>query len=399
MLKVFVSLSLVAVLVYTSRHLWSERNAEFPFQTEDYVFNEPKFNELERTQAVLGFELFHDQRLSANGEVSCSTCHIKEFGFGDNKAQSKGIGLTDLNSPPIFNTSVQKWFFWDGRSNSLETQALQPIVHPNEHGISLTKLGSLIFQNYKSEFEKAFSYKFSPELGSFLRKKLKANEEAPKSLEKEVNELALLFGKALGQYQRGIVAMDSPFDQFMRSYHSSNGELSFNDSFGSQEWRGFNLFLSKTHCSECHTGKNFSDQKFHFTGLAKADAPGRLEGLAALVASPFSCLGKGKSCQQNLAKLTGSAKQVKTPSLRNLAQTGPYFHDGSAKTVREILYLYNRPDPKAGMDGRIQNLYLTVGEIEDLEAFLMSLTSPIRDLTQEYQDQIAQQSSSGQRLH
>ena len=384
MIRVIVSLCLAGVLIYTANHLWSERNAEFPFSIEEYLIQEPQFTDHERKLAVLGLKLFEDPRLSGNGSVSCSSCHKAELSFSDDKEFSQGIGLTELNTPPIFNTHLQKWFFWDGRADSLTAQSLQPIMHPKEHGLSLSKLAQILHKYYKSDLETVFSYKFPKAMEKALSQDLPAMGSLNKDLLPEVNKIAIMFGDALAEYQRGLVAMDSPYDKFMRAYAEADGEVTFVEGFDSQEWRGFNLFLSKTICSECHTGKNFSDQKFHFTGLAKTDAVGRLEGIKKLQADPFRCHRKEQNCEENIQALTGQAKQVKTPSLRNLSSTGPYFHDGSAKTVRDILYLYNRPEPKEGTDSRMKNLYLTVGEIEDLEAFILSLSSPVRDLTKEF---------------
>ncbi|SMF70114.1 cytochrome-c peroxidase [Pseudobacteriovorax antillogorgiicola] len=396
MVKVIVSIALSAILIYTGRHLWMERNAEFPFESKDYILKEPTFEPLQLQQGLLGFELFRDQRLSKNGQVACISCHKEEFSFGDNQPQSMGLARTALNSPPLINLYNQRWFFWDGRADSLAAQALQPIEHPEEHGIDRRQVVHTLYQYYRRPYEHAFQTSFPQSLIPLLSGDAEKLDSFKLSdiQKQDVDEVFSNFGRALEQYQRGIVAMNSPFDKFMRSYQQTQ-EPMFTATFGPQEWRGFQLFLSKTKCNQCHSGALFTDQDFHFTSLALSKIPGRDEGLKQLLNNPFKCLDKPSNClDEPLTQEQAGPFRVKTPTLRNLTSTAPYFHDGSAKTIREILYLYNRPEPETHADERMVNLYLTVGEIEDLEAFLFSLSSPVRDIIAEKRKELAMRASN-----
>jgi cytochrome c peroxidase len=212
----------------------------------------------------------------------------------------------------------------------------------------------------------------------------------------EVDRVAAMFGAAVAAYERGIVAMDSPFDRFATKYvESGDLEGALNGDFGHQELAGLELFVGKARCALCHSGPNFTDQQFHNTGLAQYDPPfdlGRTGGVPLVRANAFNCLGQiftdktSRACQQ-VPYLDEQSLEVvgafKTPTLRNIAMTAPYGHDGRFGTLPEVLRHYNElsdPPSLGHREETLKPLNLGPDDLAALEAFLRSLTSPVREL-------------------
>ena len=212
-----------------------------------------------------------------------------------------------------------------------------------------------------------------------------------------INTVFRNFGRAVAQYEQGIIAIDSPFDRFARLFlKSQKPEESFSKDFGAQEFHGLQLFASSGNCTTCHSGPNFTDQQFHNIGLPleniKTDFQsidaGRSTGVLQAKNSPFKCLSafSRESClelpwldSENL-ELVGA---FKTPSLRNVAERKPYAHDGRFKDLMEILKYYNELADEPGIGHREETLVAlnySEKELAALMAFLKSLSSPISEL-------------------
>jgi cytochrome c peroxidase len=311
---------------------------------------------------ALGEKLFFDGRLSLDGTVACSTCHDPARGFTDGRPTSIGVKgrVGQRNAPTILNALFNKTQFWDGRAITLEEQAASPIVNSFEMGQSsldaaVAKIASI------AEYQKAFRAVFS----------------------RPPNGPDLL--RALASYERTQVSFDSPFDHFIA------GEKNAIDYSAK---RGWELFSSRARCNKCHALTDtkrdstfFTDNDFHNIGigiirhnvvalacraeqLVHSGDTAAIDGAA--IQSDFSALGRFL-----ITKKDSDIASFKTPDLRNVLVTGPYFHDGSQETLWDVLDHYNKGDgiKNPYLDEDIQPLGLSETEIDDVVAFLASLTS------------------------
>lgn len=323
-----------------------------------YQFVIPKDNPATPEKIALGKQLFFDTRLSADGTVSCATCHAQDKGFVDRFPTSKGIHsqFGKRNAPTVLNAMFQQTFFLDGRAPSLEEQAKLPIVNPIEMGM---KDGAAVTAKVAAipEYVSAFQAVF----------------HGPVTYDN--------IGRAIASFERTLVSGDSPFDRFM-----AGDEKALNDS----ERRGWTLFNGKGRCMSCHgfsaTQPFFTDNRFHNIGIAahKADfvdlavkarkmvESGNLKQIDELaIQTDLSELGRFL-----VTKNYSDTGAFKTSPLRNIALTAPYMHDGSLPTLWDVIDHYNKGGiQNPFLDGGMQRLGLTESEIDDLVAFLGSLTS------------------------
>jgi cytochrome c peroxidase len=307
--------------------------------------------------AVLGMRLFADTRLSATRNISCSTCHRAQNAFTDGLPVAIGTNEQrgTRNTPSLWNVSDLPTQFWDGRRASLEEQALDPLLNPREHGMaSGDALVAAIRQDasYVSEFERALD--------------IRAEQIKPEHV-----------AAALAAFERTLISDSSPFDRYYYDKQSS--------AVPAAAIRGFALFTGRARCSTCHTldrkRAQFTDHQFHQLGISLGSVLPRLAELTERVANADArTLDRLISADADVATLgrfvvTKDPRDIgkfRTPSLRNVALTAPYMHDGSILTLEgaldaEIYYRSleeNRP------------LILTPAEKVDLVAFLKSLTSP-----------------------
>jgi len=284
-------------------------------------------NTPERVQ--LGKMLFFDPRLSGSNWISCGTCHNPALGWSD--GLKTGIGhnmkVLERSTPTILNTAYQRLQLWDGRERKLEKQALGPIVSPDEMAQDLDELVKELkaVPGYVTLF----------------------NEAYPKD---GVSKVAI--GKALSSFERTIVSQDSDFDLWLKGQKSNMSESAK---------RGFNTFKGKARCVMCHNGFNFADDGFHNIGL-----PGNHD--------------EGRFAIKPIKVLKGA---FKTPTLRNIALTAPYMHNGEFSTLKEVIEHYNSGGTKnlGNLDPNMQPLKLNKKEKSDLLAFLLSLTSEPMDIS------------------
>jgi cytochrome c peroxidase len=318
---------------------------------------------LRPVRVALGQKLFFEPRLSGDGTIACATCHDPARAFSDGRPVSVGIhGRTgQRNAPTILNALYNKHQFWDGRVTTLEQQAALPITNPFEMGS--TSIGDAVSRiasdkDYQTQFTQAFG--------------------------RDVNEQDLL--SAIAAYEQTLTSFDSPFDHFIA------GEV---NAISEAAKRGWELFNSKARCFLCHALADnqrdatlFIDNDFHNIGIGilrhrvgplaqqaeRELAQGQLPDIdAAAIASELSVLGRFL-----VTKKQSDIASFKTPGLRNLLVTGPYFHDGSMETLWDVMDHYNKGDGIADpwLDNDMQPLALTESEIDDVVAFLASLTSP-----------------------
>ncbi len=323
----------------------------------------PPDNPQTTEKIALGQKLFFDGRLSADGTVACSTCHDPARAFTDGRSTSIGIQgrVGQRNAPTILNALYNKTQFWDGRVKTLEEQAALPIVNSVEMGqpslnAAVARIAAI------GEYQQAFRRVFGrPPTGPDLV-------------------------RAIASYERTQLSFDSPFDHFIAGDRSAIDDAAK---------RGWEIFNTRGRCNKCHAltedkrdVTNFTDNDFHNIGigiirhnvvvLARQAVQLINSGDAAAIdraaiQTDMSALGRFL-----ITKKEPDIAAFKTPNLRNVLVTGPYFHDGSQETLWDVVDHYNKGDGLQNpyLDVDIQPLALTEGDIDDLVAFLASLTSP-----------------------
>ncbi len=317
---------------------------------------------------ALGKALFEDKRLSGDGTISCSNCHNPGKGFTDGMSVSEGINRSKgtRNAPTLLNAAYFTSMFWDGRRANLEAQAKDPFVNSIEHGLKdHNALLNIVSKDatYPGQFKAAFGV------------------EADKI---SIDHVAM----AIASYERTLISGDSPFDRYM--YGGDKTALS------PEAVRGLEVFKSKGRCGTCHVISDkyalFTNNKFHNLGVGfskveprmfeivnafrVAAAKGQSLDESVLRGSDFSQLGRVLITITPTDLDSKTIGQFKTPTLRNVALTAPYMHDGSLMTLDEVVELYNKGNEKnPRLDPLFKPLNLSPQEKTDLVAFLKSLTS------------------------
>jgi cytochrome c peroxidase len=279
----------------------------------------PEVNPLTVEKIELGRRLFNDRRLSRDQSVACSTCHEPKRAFSDGRAIAVGVaGRTGRRSAPaLINRGYGRAFFWDGRSSSLEEQVLKPIQDPNEMDLALETAST--------------------------RVKIGAPHIA----------------EALASYVRSILSGDAPYDRYINGDHEALSPL---------EQAGLRIFRGKGNCTACHVGPNFSDEKFHDTGVGWQTASGSVRAML---------IDEGRFAISHRPEDQGA---FKTPTLREVARTAPYMHNGSLPTLEAVVDFYDkggRPNPQ--LDAELRPLHLSTADKLALIAFLKTLSGRIHD--------------------
>ena len=337
---------------------------------------------------VFGKKLFFDKKFSANGKVSCGTCHIPEVGFTDKLPLAKGMGTTTRRTMPLIGSAYNAWFFWDGRKDSLWSQAIGPIESSVEHGFTRSMCAHLIADKYKREYEEIFGKlpkidhktcppKASPGTGNPAA--LKAwNAMKPEDRD-AVSRIYANIGKAIAAFVRQILPQPAPFDRYVDAV--VNNDLEAADKLMKRDAvDGLRLFIGRAKCTSCHMGPLFTNSSFHDVGLGNAKDQGRAEGIGMVLADEFNCLGKysdakPEECLELRFIDTNSAKYrraFKTPTLRNVAERPPYMHAGQLKSLSEVLFFYRRSSSH-----ELEHDGLSNNELSKIEIFLRTLSGPI----------------------
>ena len=289
----------------------------------------PKHNPTTPAKVELGKKLFFDPRLSGDNQTSCATCHIPSMAFTDRLAVSPGADGKPLtrNTQTCLNVGFLKSLFWDGRAASLEDQSLGPIESTVEMNQDLTELEQELaaIDGYVDEFNEVFN--------------------TPPSRDG--------IGKALAAFQRTLVTGPSPLDRYLAGDKDALSQLAK---------RGLELFQGEAGCIDCHNGPLLSDEKFYRLGVSYRDV-GR-------------------------EKVTGKKDdryRFRTPSLRNVAETGPYMHDGSQETLVDVVTFYFRGIPETPVDGLMPDRPALTAQsfsnIDPIVEFLKSLSGEVQQLS------------------
>jgi len=271
----------------------------------------PEGNPLSAQTIALGRRLFTDRRLSRDRSISCASCHDPSRAFSDGRPVAIGIDrqVGRRSAPALINRGYGRAFFWDGRASTLEDQVLQPIEDPKEMNMTLAEV--------------------SERVGLPPR------------------EIA----RALASYVRSILSGNSRFDRFV------NGDR---HALNPDQQDGLRLFRGKANCTACHVGPNFTDERFHNTGIAWRDGALQDEGRSGVTRRPED---RGA---------------FKTPTLREIARTAPYMHDGSLVSLEDVVEYYVRGgNPNPALDDELRPLKLTPSEKRALVAFLQALSGTV----------------------
>lgn len=321
--------------------------------------------------ARFGQRLFFDPRLSANGAISCSTCHQPERRFTDGLPKGQALGTSKRNTRSIVGAAYSPWLYWDGRKDSLWSQALAPLEDPNEHGSNRQQILQLIVDGprYRESYQALFGD--IPDL---------ADSAA-------VNVAFANIGKSIAAYERRLLPGPSAYDQYVEAVLAGDAARQA-ELLTVDEVAGLRLFIGAANCTQCHNGPLFTNHEFHNTGVISSPGEipdkGRVAGVREVLADSFNCFGSnsddpGKSCPElqfvrEGPELIGAHR---TPSLRNLENTAPFMHKGQIATLFEVLQHYN--DAPYAMIGHNEAKPLGLGnsQLRQLEAFLLTLTAPV----------------------
>jgi cytochrome c peroxidase len=277
-------------------------------------------------KVALGRKLYFDPVLSADKSISCASCHKPENGFADPSQFSSGVGgkLGGRHAPSILNRAVGKLYFWDGRAKSLEEQALGPIANPVEMNLPIEEAVKRL--NDSADYATAFKDVFAA---------------APS---------AAGIADAIAAYERQVYSADSPFDKWVAGDESA---------MSADAKKGFNLFIGKANCAKCHLGPNFSDDKFHNLGVGMATEKPDLGRFV-------------------VTKVQTDKGAFKTPGLRDLTVRAPFLHDGSAKTLEEVIELYDKGGAQnPWLSPLMKELKLAPDEKKQLLEFMKALTGTV----------------------
>jgi cytochrome c peroxidase len=367
--------------------LWLERLPPLPRDAGNAVADNPQ-------AARFGQQLFFDTRLSGNGEVSCATCHQPERRFTDGLATARAIGESRRNTPSLVGVAYSPWLYWDGRKDSLWSQALAPLEDPAEHGGHRIRLAMLLQddQLYRHEYHDLFGQwpevkeiepigtDSSPADWAVTWQHLAIEDQ------QQIDTIFANLGKVLAAYERRLMPSPSRFDSYVSAL--VNKEPGAEDIFSSDERVGLRLFIGKAHCVECHNGPLFTNNEFHNTGLLPPSGflpdEGRSQVIEQLRTDAFNCLGEfsdatADQCEELRYMRSGPELlgAMRTPSLRNLAGTAPYMHKGQMRTLTEVLEHYNRAPLALIGHSEVQPLGLSNKQLKQLEAFLLTLDAPV----------------------
>ena len=295
-----------------------------PFGLEETAVVIPPDNPMTVQKVELGRILFFDRRLSQDNTIACATCHLAKFGFTDGQPVSTGIKgqKGGRSAPTSFNRVFSSAQFWDGRAATLEDQSIGPFTNPIEHGfvnydVMIAKMKKI--PGYKPLFMQAFGEDIT--IGNV--------------------------GKAIASFQRTVLSGNSPADKFDQGQEAG--------AIPEAAQRGLLLFRDKARCTKCHSGFNFTDEKFHNLGIGWDD----------------NKVDLGRYMVSSNAEELGA---FKTPTLREIARSAPYMHDGRFKTLEEVVNFYNKGGVKnPHQDPLVLPLELTDQEKSDLVAFLRTL--------------------------
>lgn len=321
--------------------------------------------------AALGEAIFFDPRFSANGRVSCATCHDPARAFTDGVPLSIGLATGTRNAPTVLDAAHQRWLTWDGRADSLWAQALHPFRSPVEMGLTPEDVVQRVIDD--------------PVLASAFRE-----VTGRPAQDLRTNEAYANIGKCLAAYERTLKSPTSAFDLFVSALRRQDAAAMA--AYPAEAIRGLRLFVGKAGCVRCHTGPLLSDGEFHLVGLPDTGTSSILDGarfaaIEVVQSDPFNAAGEFSDAPAgDQARLTTALvahpelwAAVRTPSLRSAWATAPYMHTGQFGSLAEVVHFYNTLEGAIALEHHQERmlapLRLSPAEEAELVAFLVSLAS------------------------
>lgn len=315
----------------------------------------------------LGEKLFHDPQLSDNKLISCANCHQPNNAFTDKKNLAQGLHLGSRNTPSLWNVSLKRWYGWGGDIDTLWGASLRALLDPKEMGATETSITHYLTTQ--------------PQLINALSA-FPLWQEA-----KSAQNKLVVIGKLLAAYQELLISEKSEFDYFREALIKQDDKAMA--EYSDSKKRGLKLFIGKGNCQICHSGPLFSNKEFADIGMSYFDREGkvdkgRYQGIKSLKASPFSTLGAYNQDMSEASRIQAKHLVLKhrnfgefmVPSLRNIALSPPYMHQGDLKDLDQVINHYSDLDEeRLHTDGVaiLQSLHLSETEKADLKAFLESL--------------------------
>ena len=331
----------------------------------------------------LGESLFNDVDLSGDATLSCASCHQKANGFTDQQPLAQGVQQHVRNTQGLLDVGMQRWFGWDGGSDSLWAASLRPMLSDIEMAGNIQTIASRL--------------RSKPDIFNALKQSGQHND----ALSLPDEELVVLIAKLIGAYMRTLSSGITAFDRFSQAL--ANNDIDAQNQYSAAAQRGLKIFIGDANCHVCHFGANFSNGEFHdtgrpfFTDTGKVD-PGRYAGIQRVRDDRYNLIGafngtvsdsahgnlNGTKAADEMRKTTSvklvqaNFGQWRTPSLRNLSLTAPYMHDGSLSTLRDVVDAYADIDASrlhSQGESILKPLDLSDSQRNDLVEFLRSLTA------------------------
>jgi cytochrome c peroxidase len=285
---------------------------------------------------AFGEKLFFDPRVSGRN-VSCATCHVPEKGWADGRKVGMGMVEVDRNTPSVHNVGFQRWFGWDGANDNLWAQSVRPMLDAREMGSTERNVAELVRKDadLACRYRKAFGAAPAPD-----------DDEG----------VVVNAGKALAAFQETLVTGRTPFDEFRDAL--ARGDRAAAARYPQDAQKGLRIFAGKGNCSLCHFGPNFTHGEFHEIGIPVFKKGGgvdwgRYEGIKLVRATRFNLLGAYNddpksapgTATRHVALIPQAFEQFKVPTLRNVALTAPYMHNGHLDTLAQVVRHYSEIDP------------------------------------------------------
>lgn len=324
-----------------------------------------------RAAAALGRQLFFDARLSRFGAISCAFCHKPEKAWGDGRVQASSVARLNRNTTALYNVRHVSWFGWDGASDSLWMHSVRPLTDPRELAATPEHVQSVLSGDAKltAGYAKVFGTRVARD---------------------EPEAVLVNAAKAMAAFQATIVTGPTPFDRYRDAL--AKGDTRAMARYPAAAERGLKVFAGKGRCNSCHAGPLFSDGQFYDTGVRQLSGqttadPGRKGGLVRWRESRFTREGPYSDARAGSSPIAlpegeqHAGAAFKVPSLRNVALTAPYMHNGSRATLADAVRHYSELDEDrlhAHSERILRRLDFTPQEIGDLVAFLESLTDTKR---------------------
>ncbi len=381
------------VEVETLLSLWLGSLPPLPPDPTNSVADNPK-------AAALGHRLFFDRSLSANNQIACATCHIPDRFFTDGLPTAHGTRPNPSNTPTVVGAGYAPWLFWNGRNDSLWSQAVAPFEAADEHGYTRLHAIHKVANDaiYRAQYEDLFGplpealadYGRFPDSGGPVAYEDYRSRWEQMSREDQAiaTQIFINLGKSLAAYERLLNPGPAPFDAYVAAVVAGD-KATMDAAMSADAVAGLRLFMGKGSCIQCHNGPLFSDFQFHNTGVPAANGQpavaGRALGWQRLLNNEFNCAsiyseGDNEACAQKLTRtededaLLGA---LRTPMLRNSAESAPYMHAGQFVTLPQVLAHYNEAPVAPLGTTELRPLNLTPEEEMQLIAFLNSLTGTI----------------------